>query len=160
MSFWAVAQLQPSREALALHFLEVEGFQPYYPHIRERRARYGRKVEARPPLFPGYAFILIQLQWSRARWSPGVARLLMDGLVPARCPDRVVDEIRRREVRGAIELPKPGLQRGDRVRITAGPFQGQLGLYEGMGPRERILVLLSVLGRVELPARDVEAVQL
>jgi len=157
--FWAVARLQPNREHLALHFLEREGFSPYYPCLREVARRYGRKVELRPPLFPGYAFIVVTLQWSRARWAPGVATLLMDGLVPARCPDRVVEEIRRREVRGAIELPKAGLQRGDRVRILAGPFSGHLAIYAGMKPRERVEVLLQLLGagrRLELPAEAVE----
>jgi transcriptional antiterminator RfaH len=160
-AYWAVARLQANREQLALHFLEAEGYQPYYPLMREWARRYGRKVELRPPLFPGYAFIVVTLQWSRARWSPGVAHLLMDGLVPARCPDRVIDEIRRREVRGAIELPKPGLQRGDRVRILAGPFCGHLAIYTGMKPRERIEVLLQLLGgqqRVTLAKGDVAAV--
>jgi transcriptional antiterminator RfaH len=160
-AFWAVARLQTNREQLALHFLEAEGYQPYYPLMREWARRYGRKVELRPPLFPGYAFIVVTLQWSRARWSPGVAHLLMDGLVPARCPERVIDEIRRREVRGAIELPKAGLQRGDRVRIVAGPFYGHLAIYTGMKPRERIEVLLQLLGgqqRVTLAKGDVAAV--
>jgi transcriptional antiterminator RfaH len=155
--FWAVARLQANREHLALAFLEREGFQPYYPCCREWARRYGRKVELRPPLFPGYAFLVIRLQWHAARFAPGTIGLIMDGMRPARVPDNVITEIRQREVRGLVELPRVGLQRGDRVRITAGPFHGQLGLYEGMAARDRVLVLLSVLGRVELPARDVEA---
>ena len=56
-------------------------------------------------------------------------------------------------------LPKPrGLQRGDRVRISAGAFTGHLGLYDGQRPHERVSVLLSLLGgqtRVEMAKRDV-----
>ena len=59
-----------------------------------------------------------------------------------------------------IELPKrPGLKPGDQVRILQGPFAGRLGLYAGMRPHERVLVLLALLGgqqRVELPKDDVE----
>jgi transcriptional antiterminator RfaH len=160
-AYWAVARLQLHREALALRFLEAAGYQPYYPLMREWARRFGRKIELRRPLFPGYAFLVVKLQWSQARWAPGVATLLMDGLVPARCPDRLIDEIRRREVRGAIELPKAGLKRGDRVRILAGPFNGQLAVYAGMKPRERVEVLLQLLGgqqRVTLAKGDVAAV--
>jgi hypothetical protein len=49
----------------------------------------------------------------------------------------------------------PGLRRGDPVRIARGIFTGELALYDGMRPHERVGVLLRVLGRVELPAGDV-----
>ena len=80
---------------------------------------------------------------------------------PAHVPDDVIAEIRSRERNGLVELPKPpGLRKGEGVRITAGPFRGHLAVFAGMAPRDRILVLLSVLGgeqRVMLPERDVEA---
>ena len=47
------------------------------------------------------------------------------------------------------------------MRVTAGPFRGHLGLVAGMAPRERVIVLLSLLGsqqRVSLPEGGVEAV--
>jgi transcription antitermination factor NusG len=49
---------------------------------------------------------------------------------------------------------------GDRVRVTAGPLRGFDGLYAGMRARDRVLVLLAVLGsqrRVILPQDDIEA---
>jgi transcription termination factor NusG len=82
MSFWCAAQLQPQRDGLALHCLKQAGFETYAPRLREHRTVHGRKVTRTPLLFPGYLFALIELQWSRARWSPGVVRLIMDGLVP------------------------------------------------------------------------------
>jgi transcriptional antiterminator RfaH len=148
MSYWCAAQLQTNREGLALHMLEqIEGFTVYAPRLRQRRRRHGRWIETLPLLFVNYAFVLIELQWHRARWAPGVARLVMDGLQPARVPDPVIAELRRREHKGAIELaPAPGLRRGDQMRILRGPFDGQLGLYQGMRPHERVTVLLTLLG--------------
>ncbi len=158
MAYWCAAQLQASRERLALHCLSVvNGFEVYSPRIRPARA--GRGDDTRP-LFPGYCFILIVSQWWAARWSPGIVRIVLDGAVPARVPDQVIDEIRRREVRGVVELPKPpGLQRGDKVRIVRGALHGHLGLYEGMRPHERVDVLLQLLGaqqRVTLPRSGIE----
>jgi transcriptional antiterminator RfaH len=157
--YWAAAQLQPQRDTLALHFLRQAGFETYAPRLRERRTVRGRKVVRTPLLFPAYAFVFIQLQWHTARWAPGVIRLVMDGAAPARVPDAVIDEIRAREVRGLVELPKPPpAQFGDTVRILRGPFEGRLALYAGMKPRERVEVLLGLLGRVTLAADAVEAV--
>jgi len=160
--YWAAAQLQPQRDALALHFLQQAGFETYAPRLRERRTVWGRKVVKTPLLFPAYAFVFIRLQWHTARWAPGVVRLIMDGVQPAVVPDAVIAEIRKREVGGLVELPKPSpAQLGDAVRILRGPFAGRLAIYAGMKPRQRVEVLLALLGgrqRMTLAADAVEAV--
>jgi transcriptional antiterminator RfaH len=103
---------------------------------------------------------VVEQQWHSARWSIGVTAIIMDGAAPARVPDEVIDAIRCREVRGAVELPKlPRMKVGDRVRVLGGPFQGHFGLYAGMRPRERVEVLLALLGgqqRVTLPRGSIE----
>jgi len=162
MSYWTAAHLQPHREALALHFLKLNGYTTYFPRLHERRARRGRWIDYTPPLFPGYAFVSIELQWHRARWAFGVINLIMDGIQPARVPDTVIAEIRGRERNGLVVLPKaprpPSLQPGTPVKIVHGPFSGVFGLYAGMKPGERVEVLLELLGRVTLPKRDVVTV--
>ena len=143
------------------HFLKLNGYETYIPRVREQRLRRGKRIETISPLFPAYAFIVIEQQWHRARWSIGVAALIMDGEHPARVPDQVIAGIRAREVRGAVELPKAsGLKPGDHVKILGGPFRGHLALYAGMKPHQRVEVLLALLGsqqRVILPRADVEA---
>jgi transcriptional antiterminator RfaH len=148
MAYWAVAQLQPQRQAFALSMLARADFQVYAPRLREWRAMpSGGPLRQRElPLFPGYAFLLIQLQWHAARWCPGVTRLVMDGLHPARVPDTVIEEIRAHECNGVIELPRRLLKPGDRVRLLTGPFQGHLAIYAGMSGSERVAVLLQILG--------------
>ena len=130
MSYWAVARLEPHREQLALHCLGLAGYETYFPGLRET---HGRKIEVLPPLFPGYCFLTVEAQWYAARWSLGVIGLIMDGIKPARVADHIIDELRKRERNGLIELPRrPALQPGDQVRILQGPFAGQLGLYAGI----------------------------
>jgi hypothetical protein len=58
--------------------------------------------------------------------------------------DARIDDIRRRERDGAVELRR--LRVGARVRILGGPFRDHLGLCTAMTGRERVLVLLNVLG--------------
>ena len=158
--FWACAQLEPQRTAVALHCLALNGFEVFCPRLREQVRKRGRKIVRTPPLFPGYAFVLIVSAWWTARWSPGVRRLVMDGEQPARVPDEVIADIRSRERNGLVELPKPrGLMPGMKVRVISGPLHDQIGLLALLKPHERVLVLLQLLGgqqRVELARNAIE----
>jgi transcription antitermination factor NusG len=161
MAYWAVARLQPHRERLALHCLALAGFTVYLPRLRSELVSHGRRTEMCPSLFPGYAFVSIELQWSKARYAPGIVGLIMNGAGPARVSDQVIAGIRAHEVHGAVELPKSsGPKLGDHVKILGGPFRGHLAVYAGMKSRQRVEVLLALLGgqqRVILPRADVEA---
>jgi transcriptional antiterminator RfaH len=163
--YWTCAQLEPRRERLASHCLTLAGYEIYQPLLREhRRSRHGsRKIIVTPPLFPGYLFVWVVAGWWNARWSPGVIRLVMDGLQPAHVPDAVISEIRSRERGGLVELPKPrGLAPGMRVKVLQGPLCNQIGLLAALRPHERVLVLLQLLGgqqRVELARNAIEAVE-
>jgi transcriptional antiterminator RfaH len=160
MPYWAAAQLQPQRERLALHTLALAGYVTYLPRLRQHRVSHGRRIETTPALFPGYAFVLIELQWHAARWAPGVTRIVLDGAAPARVPDGVIAEIRSRERGGVVELPRPPrVHPGDRVRVLHGPFIGHVGLYAGMRPRERVEVLLAILGGAQRVTLAVDAVE-
>jgi transcription antitermination factor NusG len=97
MAYWGCVQLQPQRQALAVHFLGRAGYETYRPLYRERTR--SRKVTPQP-LFPGYAFILIEQRWYSACSTPGVVRLISDGLRPARVPDDVIAKIRSRNAMG------------------------------------------------------------
>src|SRR5262249_5651511 len=82
--YWCCAQVEPRRDRLASHCLTLAGYETYQPLLREeRRSSHGRKITVTPPLFPGYAFVLIVSGRWNARWAAGVRRLLMDGLAPA-----------------------------------------------------------------------------
>src|SRR5215813_13099107 len=147
--YWCCAQVEPRREHLASHCLTLAGYKIYQPLLREqRRSRHGsRKIIVTPPLFPGYLFVWVVRGWWDARWSPGVVRLIMDGLVPAHVPDDVISEIRSRERNGLVELPKSaGLRPGMQVRVIGGPLREQIGMLAALRPHERVLVLLQLLG--------------
>ena len=164
MSYWAVARLQPQHERAGLINLGLNGYEVYYPRIRERRIRNGRRIEVRPPLFWGYAFFVVENGvWYTARWAIGVSAVIMDGVKPGCVPDSVINELKARERNGAIDLPRrDGLKPGDQVRVLQGPFAGHLALFTDMRPRERVEVLLQLLGslqKVELAKDAIEAMR-
>ena len=162
--YWCCAQVEPRRERLASYCLGLAGYEIYEPRLREQiRSRSGRRIVRTPPLFPGYLFLWVVSGWWNARWSPGVVRLIMDGLQPARVSDAIINEIRSRERNGLVELPKLyGLKPSMRVRVVSGPLSEQIGMVAALRPHERVLVLLQLLGgqqRVELARSAVEVVE-
>jgi transcription antitermination factor NusG len=163
MPYWVCAQLETRRTRTALHFLKLNGFTTYAPRVRTQRVMPAHRGDGSSWLFPGYAFVLIELQWHAARWSPGVVRLVSSGGAElAKVPVNVIEDLRSRELNGYVALPqKPGLKRGDKVQVTHGAFTGHLAIFEGMKPRERVEVLLLLFGsqqRVELPKANIQPV--
>jgi transcriptional antiterminator RfaH len=159
MAYWACAAIDQRHERLELYCLRLAGFETYLPRLRVRRmTRYRRLIWSEPALFPGYCFVQIELQWHQARWSPGVRRIVLDGIQPARVPEEIIAEIRAREREG---FEPPRLAPGMRVRIMQGPLQGQVGLLAALRAHERVHVLLRMLGgqrRVELAQEAVGAI--
>ena len=93
MAYWTAARYMLAQERLALHFLRLAGFEVYLPRLREQRILRGRRVEVTPPLFPGYCFVAIELQWHAAHRAPGTNGLVMSGGGPAHVPDNVIAEL-------------------------------------------------------------------
>jgi transcription antitermination factor NusG len=152
--YWTVAVAMSQREDLVRRHLERDQFEVYVPKIRA-----AKRVA---PLFPGYLMVRVVVRWYPIRWCPGVLKLLMHGDRPAKLADAVVDEIKGREVRGLVKLPKPpALQEGQPVRVLTGTFAGHTAIYAGMNGAQRERVLLDLLGQsvtVTMPVGQVEPI--
>jgi transcription antitermination factor NusG len=162
---WWVARTHTFRIRVAIQHLTLRGFSVYCPRVRERsRKKYDRMSTVEAPLFPDYLFICVSAsgQWYEANRCPGVVRLIRDGGVPALVRDAVIEDIKRREVAGLVELPERGLRINSPVRVVSGPFQGLNALVVGLNGAERCAILLELLGaprRLELPKNHIEIIQ-
>lgn len=149
---WFVAHTQSHAEAKALTHLNRQGFESYFPRYLKKR-RHARKIETvAAPLFPRYLFVAVDLtaqRWRSIYSTVGVARLVCNGDEPAAVPDGVVEALKSREdIGGFIKLDfRPQFRPGDKVRVLDGAFSSCLGLFEGMAERERVAILLDLLGR-------------
>lgn len=152
MKQWYAVQTHPGAEARAVGHLGRQGFETFYPRYRKQR-RHARKVETvEAPLFPGYAFISLDLdaeRWRVVRSTIGVRRLICSGEFPMIVPDAVVDEIRRRgDGNGLVELgPAHSFRPGAPVEIIAGPLAGVNAVFEEIDDSSRIILLLDLMGR-------------
>jgi transcriptional antiterminator RfaH len=149
---WFVAHTQPHAEAKATWHLKRQGFEIYIPRYLKRR-RHARKIETvAAPLFPRYVFVSVDMmtqRWLSIRSTIGVSSLVCNGDMPTAVPDEIVEALRSREdASGFIKLDsRPRFRPGDKIRVLDGAFSSCLGLFEGMAERERIAILLDLLGR-------------
>ena len=156
MSYWAVVLTHPQAERRALAHLERQGFVCYAPRTRNIKIRNGSRVQVEAWLFPRYLFIWIADRWHSVLSTLGVSTLLRNGDTPAKLPSIWIETMQAQEKDGFVILPKERFRKGERVQINSGVFAGLCGIYEGMSSRQRELVLLDVLGRVELAVGDLD----
>ena len=160
---WYVVQTQPNAERKAVAHLERQGFATYLPRYLKRR-RHARRFDiVAAPLFPRYLFVEIDMaiqRWRSIYSTVGVSRMICAGDVPTPAPGHVVVTLKSREdAAGFIRLDRQPLFRlGEKIRVREGIFSDCLGLYDGMPDRDRVAVLLDLLGRKVRVLLDADAV--
>jgi transcriptional antiterminator RfaH len=159
---WYVVQSQPNAENKAVAHLMRQGFTTYLPRYLKRR-QHARRIDIVPaPLFPRYFFVAIDItvqRWRSVYSTIGVTQLICNGDVPAAVPDEVVTTLKAREdAVGLIRLQPRPFRLGEKIRIVEGVLADCLGLYNGMTDRDRVTILLDLLGRKVRVLVDAEAV--
>lgn len=152
MKRWYAVYTQPQREMMACEHLERQGFEVVAPRYMKRR-RHARRVEDVPvPLFPRYIFARFDVSdaaWRVIRSTRGVVEIVRSGSKPLPVPIGIVEEIGRRlDEAGCMHLAeKSGLCPGDRIRIESGPFAEYEAIFQSVRDEDRVVALLSLLGR-------------
>lgn len=149
---WFVVQTQVNAEAKAARNLLRQGFEIYLPRYLKRRS-HARKIEkVAAPLFPRYMFVRVDAasqRWRSIQSTFGVSHLVLNGAAPAWIQHSVVRSLRAREdENGFVKLDIcPAFSIGAKVRVLAGAFADNFGLFDGLGDRDRVAILLDFLGR-------------
>jgi transcriptional antiterminator RfaH len=149
---WYVVQTQVNSETKATQNLMRQGYDVYLPRYLKRR-RHARKVDfAAKPLFPRYLFVAVNMatqRWRSIQSTFGVSHLVSYGDAPAPVPNGVVDALKAREDdKGFIRFDaKPVFLPGDKIRVLAGAFMDNAGLFNGLADHDRVSILLDMLGR-------------
>lgn len=149
---WFVTHTHPHAEAKATHHLTRQGFEVYFPRYLKRRRHARRVTTVVAPLFPRYLFVAVDMaaqRWRSIHSTIGVARFVCNGDEPAAVPAGIVEALKRREgADGFVTLDsRARFRAGDKIRILDGAFADCLGLFEGLSERERVTILLDLLGR-------------
>lgn len=152
---WFVVRTQPRRERWAAENCARQGCEFYLPEILTpaKSIVNGKfqQVSKLQRLFPGYLFVLTPArQWQFLHSTFGVLSIVMVGPIPGTLSGLQIEQIRKREHGGYVELP-PEPEKfpiGSSVKIIGeNPFVGFNGIVEGMAAGDRVKVLLDLLGR-------------
>ena len=108
---------------------------------RPSRRRYFRVICSLPLILTHSAGARSFRPWVSAGWC-AMARI-------SPVPIGIVEALKDREdADGFIKLDcRPRFHIGDKIRVLDGAFSSCLGLFEGMAERERVAILLDLLGR-------------
>ncbi|MFQ5610900.1 MAG: transcription termination/antitermination protein NusG [Anaerolineae bacterium] len=162
MKQWYTLHTKPNAEYQVAATLKQRGIQTYLPELESPKARQGRRKK---PFFPCYLFIRTDFEavgLSQVQWTPGLRRIVAFDDRPTPLGDEIITLIRRKldalnASGGQVSHPfKPG----ETVRITGGPLQNLLAIFDGPATAtERVQVLLNILGhasRVQVDVADLE----
>lgn len=163
---WFACYTQPRREKKVQRWprdREVECFLPLVPrvsHWHERR----KTIEW--PLFRSYLFVKCPPgELGSITGTRGVAAVVRFGAEPAVIPEHEIDNIARfadklRET--GWEPPAAQFEPGQRVKITAGPFEGVVGIVVEARSRRRVIVGLQTIGlgfEVDVPRDSLKSIE-
>ena len=147
---WYALRSKPRKEEVVWKQVRTQGFELYFPRLRVNPVNpRSRKLR---PYFPGYLFVNADLEEvgvSVFQWMPHSIGLVSFGGEPAPVPENLIHTLRKRveEISAAGGEVFDGLQPGDLVRISDGPFRGYEAIFDTRLPgSERVRVLLELLG--------------
>jgi transcriptional antiterminator NusG len=134
--------------------------------IQIERKPDGTQKEKMVKIFPGYVFvemIVTDDSWFVVRNTPGVTGFLGSsggGTKPVPLPPEEINPILKKC--GLMEVPKIDVELGEKVRVTTGPFNGQIGTIDEIdAEKQELTVLVDMFGRktpVELNFEDIEKI--
>lgn len=158
---WYLVQTRPNSLHRAERNLLRQGFGVFSPKIRRTvKGRHHFSVVIKP-LFPGYVFVQTHqdpLAWRAINSTFGVSRLVSFGnSFPKAVPDAFIRATRDRCDCSGIIQPERDLASGDVVRVLKGPFSDFMLTIDRLDDRQRVWVLLDILGKetsVSFPKED------
>lgn len=160
---WYTLFSKPRKESQIESYLKSKGVVTFYPVLKVDPVN-PRAARTRG-FFPRYLFIHVDLEEvgiSGLEWIPGAVGLVQFGGVPAPVADEFIEELKWRlaqiERVGGLHLDR--LERGDKVKITSGPFAGYEAVFDSLlSAEKRVQVLLHWLGRQMKVKVDGKAVE-
>lgn len=140
MSEYFVVRVKAGRERYAARNVRQQGYETFIPFIVEE------DKTREQPLFPGHIFVKGP-QWFYLRNTYGVLHPIMMGDRPAYMPLREMRELMRAcDREGVITVQREKFTEGQKVEIKQGSWQGHIGVYTRASSKDRVRVLLKLLG--------------
>ena len=146
---WLVAQIKPKSDDLAFRNLERQGFETFMPKIKTTIKKENKFLDKEKLLFPGYAFVGVdpkKSDWIKINSTYGVLKLLTFNNKPSEVPLDLIIELKNRFKDNVNPIINQKLKSGDKIKFDNGPFAKLVANIESVDSKNRIYVLLKVMG--------------
>lgn len=145
---WVAVQVRPKSEKLvttAISSKEIEVFLPLYT---TRRRWSDRIKQLELPLFDGYVFCRLDLQYRMPVLTiPGVIQIVGVGKTPMPIAESEIAALQSVVKSGLPSMPWPFLQVGQKVRVEHGPLRDLEGILLQTKGAHRLVLSVSLLQR-------------
>lgn len=146
---WYALRSKPRKEDVVWRQMRAHEIEVFYPRLRVQPVNpRSKKVK---PYFPGYLFVYVDIDkvgLSTFKWMPHAIGIVTVGEEPGIVPDNMIYAIRKRveDIAAAGGELFDGLQPGDEITISDGPFAGYEAIFDTrVDGNERVRVLLQFL---------------
>jgi transcriptional antiterminator NusG len=143
---------------------EFEGkvFRALVPEEETIEIKDNKRLERTAKIFPGYIFVQMEedeLVWFKLRKITGVAKVVGSKSVPIPVTEREILKVLQK-VGEKIKKIEVDFEKGETIKVIAGPFRGYTGNIEEINAEKgKLKALISIFGRetpVELDFNQVE----
>ena len=144
MKYWLVATYKINENKRLESNLLNQNFDYYLPKIKIKKPDSNLKEEV---LFPGYVFIKARFEdYSLIKYTKGIKKVVKFGKNIPRLTDYEVKSIKSIEKLSNSKPIIPKINIGQEAFVVDGPFKGTLVKICSLPSKERIEVLLTILG--------------
>ena len=160
---WFLIYTKPRQEEKAKVNLENQGFETFLPIIAFEKIKQP-KLYSLKPMFPRYLFTQYNAEknnWVHVKSTRGVSHVITFGDKLTEVPYSVVDFLKTKvDDHNVIKLKvtRPVFQKGDKLVINKGVFQGKEAKFLSMSGKERVRILLKLMNEIiitEVPGHDI-----
>jgi transcription antitermination factor NusG len=162
---WYACYTRGRHEKRVDQLLRQRGMETFLPLVERTSHWTDRRKVVTFPMFPSYVFGRFGSdQLSGVLAVPGIVAVVHSNGQPVPISDEDIANVRRFAAALSIGEIEPELvvlpQRGERVRITGGPFAGVEGVVVDRRARTRVLIGLEAIGcglQIEVDVAFIEA---
>jgi transcriptional antiterminator RfaH len=147
---WFILQIKANSHQKAMKNLSKQGFETFLPLHDTTSRNTSRFINTTRPLFPGYMFITFdrkESKWHKINNTYGVSRLVTFNSLLKSIPSTIIESLMERcDLLGKL-LPVKKLNKGDKIKVSNGPFANFIATVETYETDQRIWILMDLMGR-------------
>ena len=152
---WFLIYTKLRQEERAKENLENQGFETFSPMIAYEKIRQPKSFSLKP-MFPRYLFTKFNVEknnWTYLNSTRGVSHVVVFGDNFTEVPNSVMDYLKSKVDDNdtlRLQTTRKTFQKGDKLFIKQGVFQGKDATFLSMRGKERVRVLLSLMNRITI----------